>query len=306
MSDFRVSLFLFFFAACSFAVAPAHAQLALNTTLERQSPKANLKGWDHLHKLLIQNGVDRELATKIIADKRMPKNELVYFKLSPKEHHSMYRKHDTAANRNNALKFYKKHKTIFQEAGRRYGVNPEVILSILQVETNCGGYTGNKNAFYRLARLSGIASPQSVIANLKKIKKHEKPSAHYRDVLARAKWLEAEFLPHLISTIELARNLNKSPHEIRGSGAGAIGYFQFLPGNVNKYGVDGNRDGKIDPFNPSDVIPSVANYLAQNGWNNKKSLSHASSRKVIWHYNRSDSYITTVLTMAGKLRPQLS
>lgn len=218
----------------------------------------------------------------------------------------MYRKHDSSANRANALKFYKKYRPNFQEASRRFGVNPEVILAILQVETNCGGYTGRENAFYRLARLASIASTNSVIANFKKIKKEQEPDAHYRDVLARAKWLEGEFLPHLIKTIELARTLNKSPHEIKGSGAGAIGLFQFLPGNVLKYGVDGNHDGKIDPYNPSDAIPSVANYLAQNGWDKTKPLNHQASRKVIWHYNRSDSYISTVLTMAGKLKPQLS
>ena len=180
-----------------------------------------------------------------------------------------------------------------------------MILSILQVETNCGGYTGRENAFYRLARLASIANTASVITNFKKIKKEQEPEAHYRDVLARAKWLEGEFLPHLIKTIELAQMLNKSPHEIKGSGAGAIGLFQFLPGNVLKYGVDGNHDGKVDPYDPKDAIPSVANYLAKNGWDKTKLLHDQASRKVIWHYNRSDSYITTVLTMAGKLKSQL-
>ena len=306
MRSFKCYLILLLSLFASISIPPVSlAQLALNTKLENATKRSDLKGWDHLHSLLVENGVDSELATKLISDPRMPHNEIVYFKLAPKERHSMYRKHDSAKNRRNALRFYKEHRQSFQEASRQFGVNSEVILAILQVETNCGGYTGKEKVFYRLARLSAVANPESIIANLRKIKKQEAPKAHYRDVLARAKWLEGEFLPHLIKTIELARMLGKSPHEIKGSGAGALGLFQFLPGNVLKYGIDGNHDGRIDPYDPSDAIPSVANYLAQNGWNKNKPLISQSSRKVIWHYNRSDSYITTVLSMAGKLKPQL-
>ena len=228
----------------------------------------------------------------------------MHFKLKPKESKALYRKHNTSKNRENALKFFRKHKNSFDKAHREYGVHSSVILSILQVETFCGGYTGKKRVFHRLARLSSAADVDNIKANLKEKQKKD-PSVHYRDVYDRAQWLENEFLPHALATLELAKNNKKHPLEIKGSGAGAIGLYQFLPGNVFKYGIDGNYDNEVDPFHPEDAIPSVANYLASFGWDSSANLGSKNHSETIWNYNRSDSYIETVLAMAKKLAPQL-
>jgi len=46
-----------------------------------------------------------------------------------------------------------------------------------------------------------------------------------------------------------------------------LGLPQFLPGSLNKYGVDFDGDGRIDLIHSeADVVGSVANYLAQFGW----------------------------------------
>ncbi|WP_424212691.1 NlpC/P60 family protein [Streptomyces sp. BI20] len=42
--------------------------------------------------------------------------------------------------------------------------------------------------------------------------------------------------------------------------SGAQGMAQFLPGTWGDYGVDGDGDGKADPFNPADAVASMANY----------------------------------------------
>ena len=55
-------------------------------------------------------------------------------------------------------------------------------------------------------------------------------------------------------------------HDV-GSYAGAMGLGQFMPSSYAAYAVDGNNDGKRDLWNqPADIIFSVANYLAENGW----------------------------------------
>lgn len=95
------------------------------------------------------------------------------------------------------------------------------------------------------------------------------------------------------------------PLEIKGSFAGAVGYFQFLPGNVFKFGIDGNNDGLIDPHNPIDAIHSIANYLKEHGWRNNEPLLSKANKETIWGYNRSESYIDTVLAMASKLKSNL-
>ena len=45
------------------------------------------------------------------------------------------------------------------------------------------------------------------------------------------------------------------------STAGAQGPMQFEPATWRRYGVDGDRDGRADPFDPADAIPAAARYL---------------------------------------------
>lgn len=49
------------------------------------------------------------------------------------------------------------------------------------------------------------------------------------------------------------------------SDAGAQGPMQFLPATWTAYGVDGNLDGRADPFDPADAIPAAAEYLCRHG-----------------------------------------
>jgi soluble lytic murein transglycosylase-like protein len=44
------------------------------------------------------------------------------------------------------------------------------------------------------------------------------------------------------------------------SRAGARGLMQFLPSTWEEFGVDGNKDGVVDPLEPADAILSAARY----------------------------------------------
>ena len=57
---------------------------------------------------------------------------------------------------------------------------------------------------------------------------------------------------------DYGRNLNISS-------AGALGWMQFMPATWKMYGVDANRDGEKDPFNPVDAIFAAARYLRAAG-----------------------------------------
>src|SRR3954447_26917855 len=46
---------------------------------------------------------------------------------------------------------------------------------------------------------------------------------------------------------DYGRNLNVSS-------AGAVGWMQFMPATWRRYGVDANKDGKRDPYNPVDAV----------------------------------------------------
>jgi Transglycosylase SLT domain len=83
---------------------------------------------------------------------------------------------------------------------------------------------------------------------------------------------------------DYGRNLNVSS-------AGAVGWMQFMPSTWDRYGVDANRDGIKDPYNPVDAIFAAARYLRAAGAQNDL-------RGAILAYNHADWYADAVLARA--------
>ena len=83
---------------------------------------------------------------------------------------------------------------------------------------------------------------------------------------------------------DYGRNLNISS-------AGALGWMQFMPATWAAYGVDANRDGEKDPFNPVDAIFAAARYLNAAG-------AETDIRKAVFAYNHADWYVDSVLMRA--------
>jgi hypothetical protein len=80
------------------------------------------------------------------------------------------------------------------------------------------------------------------------------------------------------------RNLNVSS-------AGALGWMQFMPATWKQYGVDANKDGRKDPFNPVDAIFAAARYLKAAG-------GDKNIRKAIFAYNHASWYVDSVVMRA--------
>ena len=83
---------------------------------------------------------------------------------------------------------------------------------------------------------------------------------------------------------DYGRNLNVSS-------AGALGWMQFMPATWRTYGVDANKDGRKDPYNPVDAIFAAARYLKAANYENDV-------RAAIWAYNHADWYVDSVLLRA--------
>ena len=86
---------------------------------------------------------------------------------------------------------------------------------------------------------------------------------------------------------DYGRNLNVSS-------AGAVGWMQFLPSSWKRYGVDANRDGRTDPYNPVDAIFSAAHYLQAAGFADDP-------RGAVFAYNHADWYVDSVFLRARLL-----
>jgi hypothetical protein len=83
---------------------------------------------------------------------------------------------------------------------------------------------------------------------------------------------------------DYGRNLNVSS-------AGAVGWMQFLPSTWRTWGVDANKDGRKDPFNPVDAIFSAARYLRAAG-------GDQDIQKAIFAYNHASWYVDSVMLRA--------
>jgi hypothetical protein len=75
------------------------------------------------------------------------------------------------------------------------------------------------------------------------------------------------------------------------SSAGAVGWMQFLPSTWKRFGVDANKDGRMDPYNPVDAIFAAARYLQAAGY-------AEDARRAIFAYNHADWYVDSVLLRA--------
>jgi Transglycosylase SLT domain/Peptidase family M23 len=75
------------------------------------------------------------------------------------------------------------------------------------------------------------------------------------------------------------------------SSAGALGWMQFMPATWAAYGVDANRDGLKDPYNPVDAVFAAARYLRASG-------ARQDIRRAVFAYNHADWYVDSVLLRA--------
>lgn len=140
------------------------------------------------------------------------------------------------------LAFWNQHEAALARAEERFGVPASVIMGILGVETYYGRIMGGFSALDALVTLS-FEFPKG----------RSDRSAFFRQ--------------QLTELLLLARHEGLDPAGFKGSYAGAMGYGQFMPGSWNRYALDFDGDGQTDLIgSPVDAIGSVANFLAEHGW----------------------------------------
>jgi len=264
---------------------------------------AREKGWIWMVDKLASDGISRDRAARAFADPRMPAFDAggLLFGLNPRESHFMYRNFLKAPSVAAAERCAESHAADLVAAQRLHGVDASVVAAIMHVETHCGRNTGNSMVLHRLARLAMANEPRNVARNLARNtdKNGEIDPELAERVRSRARYLEGIFYPQVIATFEIARQQQTDPIAIRGSAAGAFGYVQFLPLNFVAFGTDGNGNGRVSLYEAGDAAASCARFLASYGW--KPGISREKRRQIIWHYNRSDAYIDTVLGLADRI-----
>ena len=153
---------------------------------------------------------------------------------------------------------YKKNKPLLDKIEKKYRVNGRLLISLWAIESNFGNNMGKFNLFHTLASLAHDGR--------------------------RSKFFRKElFNALMIIEKNMVNNTN-----LKSGWAGAMGQCQFMPSSFLKYGVDENKDGKIDIWSDKeDIFASMANYLSKNGWNDRYIWGRAVSGK---NFNESIKY----------------
>lgn len=195
-----------------------------------------------------------------------------------------------------ARNFIKENKELLEDIEFVFGVEKEIITAIFLIETDLGRKTGEFpviNVFYSLA-LSGEKEVFEKFINEQKISLEDDSIKKRWE--RRSNWGYKE----LLYFIQIAYQNKWDPFSIKGSIFGAFGYPQFVPKSYLIYGYDWDKDGKVDLYNLSDALASIANYLKNEGYKKEASLEY--KKKIIMKYNISEPYANTVLAIAEKLK----
>jgi lytic murein transglycosylase len=124
---------------------------------------------------------------------------------------------------------------LFASLERNYGVSAGPLIAIWGMESGFGNFMGNSNLLSATATLAYDCRRSEF------------------------------FTGHLYAALQLIDRRILSATTV-GAKHGEVGQTQFLPGNVLKYGRDGDGNGKLDLRSKTDALASTANFLRGHGW----------------------------------------
>jgi membrane-bound lytic murein transglycosylase B len=134
------------------------------------------------------------------------------------------------------LKLYKKEKSTILQIENEFGVEKELLLALMGIETNFGKYLGKMDIVSSLATLS-----------------FDKRRSEF-------------FTKELLILLNLVDKKIIDKNILYGSWAGAFGNFQFMPRTIKNYAIDYNKNKTIELKKTEDSFASAANYLKTIGW----------------------------------------
>lgn len=129
-----------------------------------------------------------------------------------------------------------KHDALLREIAVAYRVQPRFLVAFWGLETNFGDYFG---AFPVAGSLATLA--------------HDGRRSGF-------------FRKQLFAALDLMSR-GDMPVDVKGSWAGAMGSFQFIPTTYRDFALDYDGDGRRDLwFSLEDAFASAAHYLSRSGW----------------------------------------
>ena len=147
-------------------------------------------------------------------------------------------------------RFWAEHEALVAATAARFGVEPEMILAIVGIESRFGERMGNYRVVDALSTLAFAYPP-------------------------RADFFASELEAFLL----IYEEEGPVVLDALGSYAGAMGAGQFIPSSYRAYAVDADADGRRDLWgNWGDILASVANYFAEHDWRHGEPIAVAAGQ----------------------------
>ena len=228
----KIRIFSFLFSLAMVFAAASSAPCKSDTTLDNWKEKLKIEA---IEKGISKNTLDlaiddfKPIKRVIELDRRQPEFTLTL---------DQYLKRVIPSRRiKKGRLMLAKNNKILEKIGKKYSVQPRFIIALWGIETDFGRLDGGFSVVHSLATLALDGR--------------------------RSKFFRKE----LIRALRILDQGHINIRDMRGSWAGAMGHFQFMPSSFENFAVDYDNDGKRDIWrNKKDAFASAANYLSKSGW----------------------------------------
>ncbi|MEP2717175.1 lytic murein transglycosylase [Pseudophaeobacter sp.] len=164
-----------------------------------------------------------------------------------------------------------RHAEFYAALERKYGVPAGLLISIHGMETAFGNFMGDSRVVSAIVTLTYDCR--------------------------RSEFFE----PHALGALKLV-DQGAITSATQGAKHGELGHTQFLPGNALKYGVDWDRNGRVDFYNMQDALASTARYLQKHGWKRGKGYQEGEPNyRVLKQWNAATVYQQSLAIMGRQI-----
>ncbi|MBW6516396.1 MAG: lytic murein transglycosylase [Candidatus Cloacimonetes bacterium] len=172
--------------------------------------------------------------------------------------------------------FIEENKELLSQIKTRNGIDYEIMVAILGMETNFAEQRQRGNFYVFDALVS-----------------------QYLLIPRRENYAVNQFVALYI----FMDKINRDTDYFIGSFAGASGWGQFIPASLNSFFISFDGvDEHIDIFSIEDNLASIENYLHQHGLRESTMQSEQHRRNAVFAYNRNEAYVQAVLYIYEELK----
>jgi len=265
----------------------------------RFPPRIQTKVQKSLQYQLTAAGFDASFVHALLHDERWDLSLLVLEKnLVYRESKANYQHVLDAYSTSLAKDFLRKNCSFLKKTETKFGVEKEIIVAILLIESSLGRHAEKHRVFNTLSGLSQATHPDVIPLAFDYLRQFY-PDLTERYLMERAKKKSRWAFQEMVAFLRIGIREDLDILDVKGSWAGAFGLPQFIPTSYLAYAIDGDGDRRVHLHNRHDAMASVANYLKAHGW--KPGLAPEEMKRILFRYNRSRLYGETVLESARKL-----